>query len=532
MPITLTRDRLQDLVRQVQRGHTRPFIETLFTIPSKRNEVVPFRYNRLQRYHEEHETGRDYEIKYRQGGSSVRQIAKRVARAICIPYYNAAMVTLSTDNGRTADQFFNHVEGFIERLPPEIRPRIKHQTSSYIEFDAPIYSQIWVGKVGSGEFGRSLTIHDLLVTELGSFSVKEANSVLQAATESVPPDGLITWETTPKLVGSPAHILYVDSKQGRKPYKAIFAPWWFSEDYHLPRGHMAALAQDKDAIVFTEEEERLAARFLDDDGIPKEDRIRWRRAKIADRGRDFPAEYPEDEIGCWVAATIPVFKTERLRQMMEERRNPIAVYGAEDLVKVYKEFQPGRSYVIGVDGSSGTADDPCAAEVQCIQTGEVAAVLSGYLTPRYMAHELIKLGGLYERAMIGGERDAYTLEVMEELIEQGYPNVYFDYDDGKMGFPNTNSSRAAAVTELADAVRDGDMLVYDEETLAELFQYQRRSQAGGLAKFSAPDGMHDDRCVALQRAQQMRNRVPAHFSAVGGGQGGIEVPEFPSGLYV
>lgn len=503
-------DLLEQCIDSAHAGDARPFMENYLTVSAKDNQLVPFRFNRLQEHVHKHATGRDFWVKYRQGGSSLYWLGKGTTFALTIPYFNFAVITLSTDKGKTAERLFRHVKRFIDNLPQDMKPSLGHSQAGYIDLDV-LQSQIYVGTVGSREFGRSETIHMLMVTELGLFTPAEAQSVTTAAVESVPPGGIIVFETTPRYIGSYAHSFYLDCKRGRKPYNTGFVPWYWAEDYWLPPGSPEALPADQGRIVLTDEERKLASHFLQD-GTAVEDRIRWRRAKMADRGNDFFSEYPEDDVGCWLAATTGVFPAERLRKMLLDVKEPDERYGC---VRIYKASSPIRQYVCGVDGSGGLPDgDPAGAVVQCADTGEVVAVVHGHIGPEGMARELAELSLKYNRMMIGGERDAWTLQILTILERLGC-NVFYE-DDGskepKFGFANTHSSRLQAVAVLRAALLQNDFICYDEQLVQELMQYQKEvsESRSALEKYSAPVGLHDDLCVAAQRAQQIRLSVPIH----------------------
>src|SRR3990167_6461113 len=107
---------------------------------------------------------------------------------------------------------------------------------------------------------------------------------------------------------------------------------------------------------------------------------------MADRGNDFFAEYPEDDLTCWLAATAGVFPVEPLREMLKDTRRPILEV---DGVRTYKEGSPLRQYVCGIDGAGGIpGGDNAAAVVLCASTGEVMAVLQHLVGPDSMARTL------------------------------------------------------------------------------------------------------------------------------------------------
>ncbi len=491
-------------IYEVQSGEPRYFMENLLMVASKRNELVPFKFNRLQELMYEKTTGRDYWLKFRQGGSSLFHLGVSLATAMCVPYYSVAIITLSTDNGKQKARLFRHVKRFIESMPESIRPETGHDRVDYVDFPK-LDSQIYIGTVGTEEFARGETISRLVVTELGSFTDKEAHNVLTSAVESVVPDGTIVFETTPKTAGSYAHGFYEECKSGDKPYTANFIPWYWAEDYFLVPGAQAALPRDRFALDLTPEEETLVEKFLPD-GIPVQDRIRWRRMKVADRSEDFYSEYPENDVDCWAARTNSVFPADRIRAMLADVREPMEVVDGN--ARIYKESSALRRYVVGLDAAGGIpGGDYSTGVIQCVETGDVVAVFHGLVGGDELARAIATLSLRYGKAMCGGERDAWTKTLMETLEGLGVPCYY--HEDGKLGFPNTNTSRMQGIVQLKSAMNDGDFAAYDKALVHELSNYERTTDTESKVEtYGAPKGQHDDLCVGAQRAQQMRLTMP------------------------
>ena len=492
---------------EVQSGDPRLFIESMFQIASKGNTIIPFKFNRLQNYMHENRTGRDYWLKFRQGGSSLYHIATDTATAMCVPNYTAAVITLSTDNGKTKERLFKHVTRFIENMPSEFKLELDMERKDAVAFSNG--SQLYIGGVGSKDFARGETIHSLMVTELGSFTDSDAENVLTSSVESVVPGGKIVFETTPKTAGSYAHVFYEQCRRGEKPYSANFIPWWWAGDYSYGEGSFEALIRDRGPLEFTDEEAKLIESFPVD-GIPHENRIRWRRAKLADRETDFYSEYPEDDTSCWAARTNSVFPADRIRHMTTEQREPMEV--VDGALRIYKEASPMRRYVIGLDAAGGIpGGDYSAGVIQCVETGDIAAVFHGLVGGDTLARQLAEASLRYGRAMVGGERDAWTMPLMEKLEGLGISCYY--HDDGKVGFPNTNTSRMQGIAALRSAISDGDFMAYDRLLIQEVANYERVTDSDTkVEKYSAPKGQHDDLCVAAQRAQQLRLSVPGQMT--------------------
>jgi hypothetical protein len=456
---------LRDAVAQTQAGDPRLFIETLFSISSKGNKIIPFKFNRLQNYMHEHRTGRD--------------------------------------NGKTKERLFRHVTRFIENMPDGAKISTEMDRKDAVGFSNG--SQLYIGGVGSKDFARGETIHSLMVTELGSFTDADADNVLTSSVESVVPGGKVVFETTPKTAGSYAHTFYEQCQAGDKPYTANFIPWWWAGDYSLGPGSFEALPRDRGILEFTGEEANLIERFPVD-GIPHADRIRWRRSKLADRETDFYSEYPEDDVSCWAARTNSVFPADRVRQMTADQREPDEV--VDGALRIYKEASDGRSYVIGLDAAGGIpGGDYSAGVVLCVETGDVAAVFHGLIGGDTLARMIAETSIRYRRAIVGGERDPWTAPLMEKLEGMGVMCYY--HHDNKVGFPNTNTSRMQGISALRSAISDGDFRAYDRLLIQEIANYERVTDSESkVEKYSAPKGQHDDLCVAAQRAQQIRFTVP------------------------
>ena len=103
------------------------------------------------------------------------------------------------------------------------------------------------------------------------------------------------------------------------------------------------------------------------------------------------------------------------------------------------------------------------------------------------------------------------MQIMEALRELGC-NIHMEVDGTgmpKMGFPNSHASRMQGVTALRQSILDGDFRAYDEALVMEILQYQKVvNSRTGNEEYGAPTGLHDDLCVAAQRACQMRAAAP------------------------
>ena len=177
-----------------------------------------------------------------------------------------------------------------------------------------------------------------------------------------------------------------------------------------------------------------------------------------------------------------------------------------DTVKIYREPEPGRPYVIGAD-TAGEGSDFFVAQVLDNVTGEQAAVLRQQSDEGTFADALYALGMMYNGALIGAEVNFSTYTVME-LSRRGYPRQYVRQDlDSytgrpmeRFGFVTNRSTRETIISGLVSALRGHIELVSDRATLEEMLTFVRNEQQ----RAEAQQGAHDDCVMALAIAHHIR----------------------------
>ena len=76
-----------------------------------------------------------------------------------------------------------------------------------------------------------------------------------------------------------------------------------------------------------------------------------------------------------------------------------------------------------------------------------------------------------------------------------------DFGTSVQGYQFTNTSKANVVEELSLAFEQGALTILDDPILVgELLAYEMERLPGGLIRYGAPAGMHDDTVMALALA--------------------------------
>lgn len=200
-------------------------------------------------------------------------------------------------------------------------------------------------------------------------------------------------------------------------------------------------------------------------------------------------------------------------------------------VKIYREAEAGRPYVIGAD-TAGEGSDMFAAQVLDNITGEQVAVLHHRYDEDTFARQLYWLGREYNDALIGVETNfsSYPVRLLELM---GYPHQYVreveDEFTGALrrsfGFKTTSVTRPVIIGELVRVMREADNpsggaglteaaltgvgLINDAGTLEEMLTFVRNEKL----RPEAEPGAHDDLVLALAIAYYIRPQGRTYVEA-------------------
>ena len=244
----------------------------------------------------------------------------------------------------------------------------------------------------------------------------------------------------------------------------------------------------------------------------------WQRAQ----------EYPDNPEEAFLKSGRPVFDLEKLREIEQNIRDHVVEpeqgridYDAETgtysfvpdggNLSVWKHPNPRHSYVVGADIAQGLEHgDYSSAHVIDANTGEVVAHWWGHGDPdAFGDYVLNHLGRYYNYALMGPESNNHGLTTITALKRAGYHNIFRQRHLGQrnpsktetLGWNTNRATKPLAIDELNKAIRDGDITIWDQPTVAEMRTYVRE---GDGKMHGSP---HDDRVMSLAIAVQMRKFV-------------------------
>lgn len=375
---------------------------------------------------------------------------------------------------------------------------------------------------------QGLTVMFLHVSEAAFIPGARLVNSLQA----VPDKGEIVLESTPNGRGGFFYEVWQDWRSNGNgcPYKGFFIPWFehYPEDpeYYTP----------KTKVTWTDDELKLQKEYNLEDY-----HLFWRRdtirGKCSNDVEQFDIQYPANDSDCFFASSAPVFPRSTLKKQERFVAIPshVGILAQEDKkIKLYEDRQGGwkfwklptasKVYSMGADSSSGNGKDPSVIQVIDAASGEQVAEYVGFLEPDMFAQEIYRGAQFYYQAWVCVEENNHGATVLMALRDiLRYPNLYRRQDfnsinkkiSKQLGFFTSVATKLTITDQLANALRDGRVIVHSDALLSELSTFEnvvRKLPDGRISrtnKREAQPGCYDDRVMALAFAYEMLRSRPA-----------------------
>lgn len=307
---------------------------------------------------------------------------------------------------------------------------------------------------------NSGVVHNCLVSELAFFD--KAEEKMLAIENAVPKNGKIIVESTPNGIGNLYHRMWMaeDNGYAKKEYG-----WWW---------------------LYTEEE------------------IENIKKRINDPMR-FAQEYGLE----FLSTGRPVFNLDLIKQMVvkhtvkvgdtfKDKDGQSHTVVVEDDLRIYKQPNPNDQYVVGADVAEGvTGGDYSTAVIWNRATGEEVGMYRGHVAADRFGALLNKWGRKYNKALMVVEINNHGLTTVTALKNLLYPQMYFrqsKFDTvgtswgDRIGWKTSKVTRPLMIDDLAEAMREGSILIHSKELYDEMFTFVY-DDGGNMTTTS---GFHDD----------------------------------------
>ncbi len=314
------------------------FAPAFFKISDKKGDLVPFVFNRAQRYvHERVESQlarlgyvRVLILKGRQQGISTYIQARFFHRVLTIEGTQAFILTHMTD---ATHSLFEMTKRFNTHLPAGLAPRADKDNQNRLVFDK-FHSGYRVGTAGSKEIGRSMTNQLLHLSEYAFYdNPSEIKRGIEQTVADVPGTEKFK-ESTANGIANAFYIDWQEAKEGVSDWEIIFVPWYWDDGYTRTDEGMVLTSQEQDWMLLYQE-----------NGLTKR-HLAWRRNKLSDFDGDyeqkckgFSQEYPFTDEEAFLNSITDTFIT------------------VEPVQRARKaEVETESALIIGVDPARGGTD--------------------------------------------------------------------------------------------------------------------------------------------------------------------------------
>jgi hypothetical protein len=481
---------------------------------------VTFKLNDFQKSFIRQRAGhrRNKVIKYRQGGFTTFRCIELLDKALWVPGMTCAIVAHERE---AVTKIFRIVKRALDNLPDELKPKIKYNNRSELEFiedftgrklDSSIYVALKL---------RSGTVQYLHISE-SAFIEGETRLELNAGTkETVPLSGDITEETTANGLNEFYDEIQNALKEWDNPdipqkykTKTYFFSWLENPEYRLK----GSTVSDLDAV-----EEKLVKLGADSE------QLAWRRWKISGYGRDtslrlrpeqvFKQEYPATLEEAFQHSGGMYFDTEFVEAV--QPRDPIQTkkFDGYGNLSIWCLPEEGKKYVIGVDPSQNKGMDNACIDVWEVESMEQVAQFYGYIDADLLGYFTAEVAKFYNKAFVGVENNIQTAVLaLKEVYPTSriYKHVKQDRITEKrtdeLGFNTNSKTRWTLINGFAMLLREGGMKINSFITKAELRTFITKDNG----KVEHADGKNDDALfaafIAIFCSQFVRRKVNLSWS--------------------
>jgi hypothetical protein len=470
-------------------------LNNLYHIVDKDGRTIKFKENKFQALVNQDPSRYKAILKARQIGFSTGCILKMLDRTMF--NRNQTSMIMAHENDSII-KLFRIVTRAYKFMDERYKPVLERGGGAKNELYFPrINSRIYCDLESRGD-----TIQNLHISEFGLMKDDER---VKATLDAVPMrTGRVTYESTPFGINHFYELWFAPNRAEKK----FFFPWYEFEEYKLAT---SKLNYTDDELEFIEKAKK------ERNYIITKEHIAFRRWKIAQKGggvnglRHFIQEYPEDEQSCFLTSGNAVFNLFDIRKMLNRAPEPLR---EENGLKIFKQPERNKIYVIGADCAEGVGGDFSFATMIEAQTRQVVATLKCDLRPSEFASRLVELGNHYKLSgrpypQMAVERNNHGHAVLLELEEHlKYPNLYhrskgFDSTgkenkDIKAGWVTDKITRPIMVNAFIDAVTNGQLKLNDPYILNECL-----TLVNNEGKIEAAIGKHDDSIIASSIALQL-----------------------------
>mgnify|MGYP001566084351 FL=1 len=174
---------------------------------------------------------------------------------------------------------------------------------------------------------------------------------------------------------------------------------------------------------------------------------------------------------------------------------------------IFRPYVVGRRYAAGID-PAGEGRERCSLSIKDCQTGMFVVDYTTDEPPDTFAQSAYIVLKDYTFPLLGIEANGVGLYMTKKLQELGYPDgklVYQDADRKKIGIISSHNLLTTVLVDLAEGLRQGDVIVVSREAIKEMLNFIRKPK--GQPEHA--EGAFDDRVKSMAWANWVGKQLPS-----------------------
>jgi hypothetical protein len=363
----------------------------------------------------------------------------------------------------TAVNMVDKVQFMYQQLPSWLKGKEKPDSNNKLSLKLSNGSQI-VASSAASDAGRSYAVSLLLIDEAAF--IDGIDRIYTAIKPTISAGGGCIALSSPNGIGNWFHKTWVGAINNENSFLPIKLPW----DVH----------PERNAQWFENEKANMGAQEI------------------------------AQEYECDFLASGNNVVTNDILEFYEQNhiQDPVERRGMAGDYWIWEYPDPTETYVVCADVARGDGSDYSAFHVLATKSYRQVAEFKSKIGTREFANNLITAATEYNSALVVVENANIGWDVINSLIERGYPNIYHSPKGGDMsidnfvykmendqtipGLTNKTTTRPLFISKLESSLRGREFILKSKRSLEEL-----RTFIWEHGKAQAQSGYNDDLTMAL-----------------------------------
>lgn len=479
------------------------YAETYCKVWDKQNaKIIPFKLLPTQRRvlngYEKH--GKNIILKYRQGGISTVTEMFLSHMIISTPDIKIAVVANTV---KLARKFLKETTDFIEHLPDFLKIRTTKNSAEH-----KIYSnKTEIMALAASKDGVRGFTPDVMVLDEAAF-MENGSDFWQSALGSMGAGGKIFMISTPNSHDAVYYTTYEGALNKRNKFNLIEIRWWEDSRFnHDLKFKLNDADETSDIWIKNKQGEKeldlvKCFELLKQGYKPYSS---WFESQCA--GFDYnPRRIAQELEGSFIGSGGNLINQESIEgQEAKNVKAPLKCEFRDKNFWIWKDPEPEKRYVMGVDASSGNAEDYTGIQIIDIDTGEQVAEYQGRIKPEDLGDLVYQYAIKYNSAFVVMDITGGSGSIpMLILLNRGYKNIYYtesankaakeklqnflDSDGRTPGFLIGNN-RTVIIQDFEKVVRLNEFIIRSTRLMSEIKTFVWNE---GKSRYDHSRSAHDD----------------------------------------